>query len=369
MSIVSVTARIAQLENVTLRTSYGANVTRRAHVFVAIADDEGHVGHGEGSPLPHFSGERAGEMKIVIEEVFGPALVGIDPNDIEQAHQALERALPHHHASKAALINALHDLQGKRAGLSAGAFLGGKLRTRVPVGGAVGIEDEETVICRVRALWEQGITTVKFKIGADLDRDIRIIKRLRDEFPSELEIRADANAGFGFSQAQRFLRAIADCRLQYLEQPLPGHDWKGLARLRGLGTPIAADESLFGLSDALGLVAAEAVDVFIIKLIKLGGLHQARKVVGLAEAAGIACVAVSPYETSLGVSANLHLAASSSAFRFAAELGVGVSSVHLEGSDAVTVTQGEALVPQGPGLGIGMPAGFFADTQARARAV
>ncbi|WP_173089077.1 mandelate racemase/muconate lactonizing enzyme family protein [Devosia sp. 1635] len=366
MTIHSVEVRLSNLANETLKTSYGSNVTQRQHIFVAITAEDGTTGYGEGSPLPHFSGERASEMQTLVREVFAPVLIGLDPFDVERAHQALERALPQHHASKAALINAIHDLQGRLTGLPAYAFLGGKVTNRIALGGAVGIEEETTVRDRVTKLWQQGIRTVKFKIGADIERDIRTIKMLRERFPAELEIRADANAGFGFSEAQRFLRAVADCRLQYLEQPLAPHDWKGLARLREFGTPIAADESLFGLQDALGLVAAEAVDVFIVKLIKLGGLHQARKVVGIAEAAGIACVAVSPYETALGAAANLHLAASSSAFPFAAELGVGISSVRLEGSGTIEVESGFATVPERPGLGIDLPRSLFERTPALA---
>jgi len=359
MSIISVNVAIAELANETLKTSYGSNVTRRRHIFVAVKAADGTTGYGEGSPLPHFSGERAQEMKAVIEDVFGPVLVGLDPFETERAQLALEKALPHHHASKAALMNALLDLQGKLVGRPAVALMGGPLKNQIPIAGAVGIESRDVVVARVRDLWERGIRTFKFKIGADVHRDVDVIRMLRGEFPAELEIRADANAGFTFPEAQQFLRAVADCRLQYLEQPLKPHDRKGMARLREYGTRIAADESLFGLEDAFELAAERAVDVFIIKLIKLGGLHQARKVVGVAEAAHIACVAVSPYETALGVAANLHLAAASTAFPFAAELGVGVSSVKLDGSEDITVENGLALLPTTVGLGIGVPDSLF----------
>jgi len=354
MTVRKITATVRKLDNTTLRTSYGSNVTQREHIFVAVEDDEGTIGFGEGSPLPHFSGERAVEMVGIIRDVLGPALIGLDPFDTERAVHALDKAMPHHSASKAALINAMFDLQGKLLGQPANVLLGGRNQSRIPMAGAVGIDDEGEVIARVTALWDQGIRTVKFKVGGDVDRDIRLIERLRDTFPAELNIRADANAGFTFTEAFRFLRAIEPYRLQYFEQPLPSEDWRGLARLRDLGTPIAVDESLYGLKDALGLIRAEAADVFIIKLIKLGGLHQARKVVGLAEAAGVACVVVSPYETSLGVAANLHLAASSRAFPYAAELGTGVSAVSFPGIDKLESEGGFTPVPSGPGLGVGI---------------
>jgi o-succinylbenzoate synthase len=360
MSIASVAVRIVELDNVTLKTSYGANVSRRRHIFVALTDSDGVTGYGEGSPLPHFSGERAEEMAPVIRDILGPAVIGIGAFDAQQVQAALEKALPHHSASKAAIVSALFDLQGRITGLPANAFMGGRLSDRVPVAGAVGIEDEATVIARVSDLWSRGIRTVKLKVGADPVRDLAILRRLRAEFPADLEIRADANTGFSFVAAQRFLHDVAPLRLQYLEQPLRPSDWGGLSRLRGSGTPIAVDESLFGFEDAMGIIAAGAADVFIIKLIKLGGLHQARKVVALAEAAGIACVAVSPYESPLGVAANLHLCAGSPAFSMATEVGVDLAAVRLPGAGDILSENGAALVPVGPGLGIDMPATLFA---------
>ncbi|SJM32261.1 mandelate racemase/muconate lactonizing enzyme family protein [Mesorhizobium delmotii] len=284
-------------------------------------------------------------MVSLIRDVLAPTLIGLSAFDVERAGHALDKALPHHSPSKASLINAMYDLQGKLLGQPANTFLGGCFHNQIPV--AVGIDDENDVINRVKSLWDQGIRTIKFKVGGEVDRDIRLIKRLRDSFPDTLEIRPDANAGFTFSEAFRFLKAVGDCRLQYFEQPLPPGDLRGLARLRELGTPIAVDESLFGLNYALGLARADAADVFIIKLIKLGGLHQASKVVAIAEAAGIACVVVSPYETSLGVAANLHLAASSRAFPYAAELGTGVSTAHLPGIDSLESIHGFHRRPEG----------------------
>ena len=357
MTILAVRTSIVRLANRTLKTSYGDNVTERDHVFVAVDGDDGLTGFGEGSPLPHFSGERASEMAPVIDSVLAPAVVGADPLDLEWIDRAMARAITRHHAAKAAVLNAVHDLAARRARVPAGALVGGVVQDAVPLAGAVGIEDDETIMQKVAGLREAGIGTVKVKIGADLDRDVRIVRALRAEFP-KLEIRADANSNMRFADAVRFLRAIEDCRLQYLEQPLPGHDHEGLAALRGRGTPIAADESLFGVADALRL--AGRVDVLVIKLIKLGGLLPARKAVSIAEAAGMTCTAVSPYESALGVAANLHLAASSSAFSAAAELGTSAVATPFHGAEALTVSNGYMSVPRTPGWGVDLPDTLFA---------
>lgn len=358
--IARVRARCVPLENVTLATSYGSGSTVRHHLFVAVETDDGARGVAEGSPLPHFSGERGQDMLRVVETAFAPALTGLDAFNLEAVHQALDRALAHNSASKAALVNAVFDLQGRLLGKPVTTLLGGRLRERVAVAGAVGIEETDRLLARARALFEAGVRTLKFKVGGDLRRDIEAIAAVRHEFGREVEIRADANGGYRLPEARRFLEGVRRLDLQYLEQPLPARDLPGLAALRRSAlVPIAVDESLFSLADALQIVRQEAADVLVVKLIKLGGLHNARKVAALAEAAGLACVTVSPYETDLGGSANLHLSASSRAFTYAAELGTGATQVALADADRLNIEGGFAEVPASAGLGVGLPQGFF----------
>lgn len=358
--IVGFKTQIVSLRNQTLRTSYGNHVAERQHIFVSIQTECGVEGVGEGSPLPHFSGERASEMLAVIRDVLGPVLLGRNPFDTEGLSISLNRALPYHGASKAALMSAIYDLQGKLAGLPVCHLLGGRITEAIPVAGAVGIDTIDNVLAEVERLLALGIRTIKFKVGRDVNRDIAVLRAVRESFGSELELRADANAGFTYADALRFVAGVSSCSLQYLEQPLPSHDVHGLARLRRRTPfPIAADESLFSLESAMNLIRHEATDVFIIKLIKLNGLYTARKVVALAEAAGIPCVVVSPYETTLGVAANLHLAASSESFRYAAELGTGIAEVRLEGISSLQYADGYMQVPSSSGLGVGLPEGFF----------
>lgn len=358
--IERVSVRRMTLANTTLLTSYGSNVNQREHLFVGVHDEDGALGIGEGSPLPHFSGERAADMERIVREALGPAVIGSDPFDLEQITTSLDRALPHHGASKAAIVNAVLDLQGKIVGLPVHRLLGGAVLEHLPLAGAVGIEAPETVIAKVEDLVARSIRTIKVKVGTDPARDLRTLEALRERFGFEIELRADANAGFGRADARRFLDAARNLRLQYVEQPLPAADLEGLAELRRLqATPIAVDESLFGLHDAMAIIRSGAADILIIKLIKLGGLYGARKVAAVAEAAGLGCVAVSPYETMVGVSANVHLAAVSAAFGYDAELGVGVSAVSLAEASGLEYGEGFVKVPMRPGLGVSLREGFF----------
>lgn len=364
-NIASLTARVVSVQNTTLATSYGAGKTVRDHLFVKLETEDGVTGFAEGSPLPHFSGEQASTMKAVLGETLAPALKGLSLFDLENVQVHLDRAIAGHNATKAAIVNAVYDALGKTLSRPVCDLLGGRLRPEVKVAGAIGIVPPNAVLARARELYETGVRTFKLKVGTDLERDTEAVKVVREEFGSAVEIRADANAGFTRAAARRFLERTASFDLQYLEQPLDPRDLSGLAELRRVTTtPIAIDESLFSASDAIAAVRAGAADVFVIKLIKLGGLLNARKVASIAEASGVTCVAVSPYETDLGGSANLHLAASSRAFAYACEVGAGVSAVSLPGIGRLQPVDGAITVPDQPGLGVAVAPEFFAGTQA-----
>ncbi|MDQ3656841.1 MAG: hypothetical protein M3457_17420, partial [Chloroflexota bacterium] len=133
-----------------------------------------------------------------------------------------------------------------------------------------------------------------------------------------------------------------------VEQPVAGWDRAGLAEVRrATGLPIMADESLHTVRDAVELIERGAVDLFAIKLIKTGGLAQARVIAALAAAHRIDVVVVSPYETQIGTAAGLALALAAPTATRAQELGV-----FYEESRGVRIEEGFLYPSQAPGLGV-----------------
>lgn len=119
-----------------------------------------------------------------------------------------------------------------------------------------------------------------------------------------------------------------------------------------------ADESITSLGDAHALAAAHAVDVFCIKLYKVGGLRQAKKIAAVAESAGIALnVGGLAAFCSLEAAAGAHFYASTPAERMmpAAEFVFGLGAL---GADPLVpesdyrIVDGTVRVPARPGLGI-----------------
>lgn len=169
-----------------------------------------------------------------------------------------------------------------------------------------------------------GCRTIKVKVaerGQTLTDDLARLEAVVATAP-EAALRIDANAGWQLDEAEHALREIAKLgiRLEYAEQPVP--TVPELAelrqRIRDLGTPIAADESVRKATDPLAVARAGAADHVIVKAQPLGGIRNAIKVV---QDAGLTATVSSALDTSVGVVMGAQLAARLPAPRFAAGLG------------------------------------------------
>lgn len=306
-----------------LTTSYGDAPAVRPHVIVEIGTDSGRSGLGEASPLPHFTGETAPGILSRLTETYLDALRGRDATEIGAIMADLDRLLPGNQSAKAAVDMALHDLAGKLLGLPVSALLGGMRRPSVRVVSAIGIGSTSEVAAQAEERVAAGFQTVKLKVGQDPRQDVARVRAVRRAVGPDVRIRIDANQGYDVATAVAVVRGLADCDLEYIEQPVPRWDLAGMAHVRRTtGVRVTADEALHSPQDALALIRAEAVDLFAIKFIKTGGLFRARQIASIGEAAGIDCVVVSPFETQIGAAAGLHMALALPLGRHAHELTV-----------------------------------------------
>lgn len=256
-------------------------------VLLELATDSGLSGWGEGVPLPLLTGETLPGCLAALQEVLLPAVLGEDGRALESLGRRLDRLLVGHPAARCALDLALHDLASRSLGVSPWVLLGGSNRP-VATNYSIGLATPEEAAEQARALVEQDYVCIKLKVGQDPDLDVERVRAVRAAVGPEIALRVDANEGWNYLQARRFLQRAEGFQLQLVEQPLARADWEGLRRLRQLGlAPIAADESLRGVQEARHLAALEAVDIFNIKLMKCGGIRAAREIITLARAHGI----------------------------------------------------------------------------------
>jgi len=328
------------------------------YVVVKIETDSGVYGTGEATPDIGFFGETLEEVKSAIDLYFGPRLVGADPFDRERMLYQLDYR--GNCCARSAIDLAIHDLLGKSLGVPVYDLIGGCCRERIMVALEIpgGTPDEMASACA--EFVRQGVRAFKPKIGGIPDRDADRLRAIREAVGKDVTIRADANQGYTPKEAIRLCRLAEkyDVGLELLEQPVAYWDLTGMAQVRAaVDVLIEADESAFSHQDVMNIIRHEAADVINIKVEKVGGLYNAKKVVALAESAGLQCVVGTAFGLGVTIAAKLHLAASSLLIKDAVEF----TEIRLHDNLLVApydrllglpLEDGCLAVPNGPGLGV-----------------
>ena len=256
-------------------------------LLLELRDRDGRSGWGEGAPLPVLTGETLNGAASALREVWLPALVGRDPSELQSLKVDLQKLLIGHSAARCALDLALHDLVAQQWQIPVWKLLGGDNRP-VETNYSIGLCPPAEAAEQARALVEEEFQIIKLKIGEDPELDLERVASVRAAIGPDIRLRVDANEGWNYLEALRFLRRAGAYSLEFIEQPLVRGDWEGLRRLREHSpVPICADESLRGVQEARHLARMEAVDIFNLKLMKCGGLLEAREIVTIARAHGI----------------------------------------------------------------------------------
>lgn len=233
-----------------------------------------------------------------------------------------------------------------RAALEAAwAPLPASVRDAVPVNAtvpAVGPDDVPDVLARFG-----GCRTAKVKVaerGQTLADDVARVRAVRAAMGPEGRIRVDANGGWNVDEAEHAVHALAPFDLEYVEQPCATVDELAelRARIRWMGIPVAADESVRRAADPLAVARAGAADLLVVKVQPLGGVRAAMRLV---EEAGLPAVVSSALDTSVGIALGASLAAALPAL----DHDCGLGTVALFDHDVVS----PALIPRGGSLAPG----------------
>ena len=328
------------------------------YVVVRIETDGGITGYGEATPDIGFFGETLEEVKSAIDRYFGPRLVGMDPFDREQALYQLD--FRGNSCARSAIDLAIHDLLGKALGVPVFDLLGGCCRDRVLVALEIAGGPPQEMARACAEYVQQGVRAFKPKIGGDPDKDVQRLKAIREAVGKDVTIRADANQGYTVKEAIRLCRLSEkhDVGLELLEQPIAYWDLAGMAEVKAaVDTLIEADESAFSIHDVMNIIRQGAADVINIKVEKVGGLYNAKKVAAMAEAAGLQCVIGTAFGLGITIAAKLHLAASTMIIRDAVEftevrLHDNLLKAPFDKLLTLPLKDGCFEVPAGPGFGV-----------------
>ncbi|MGW2157413.1 mandelate racemase/muconate lactonizing enzyme family protein [Nonomuraea sp. NPDC001699] len=352
---------VVELPSIRSFSISGGNVTtegRPAERVLVKVTAGGVTGWGEATPTPAWTYETVETISTTIAGYLAPALLGRPAWDLDGACAAYEKVINRgltigSPIAKSALDIALHDLLGRALGVPVGVLWGQRRLDRITLGWIVAGQTPGEVRQAVEEGRAEGYRAFKVKVGLhDEATDLAVVAAVREAAP-DAPLWVDANQGYTVDGALRMARRLADFDVTAFEQPLPANDVTGLRRLRDHSPlPVALDESLRHPSDLATFVKLDAVDIAIAKVQRSGGLTLSRRLCQLAEDAGLRIMGSGLTDTDLGFAASLHLFA---AFGVDTPVDLNgrqfVRSAYV-GGRTVEVSDGTALVPTGPGLGV-----------------
>lgn len=324
-------------------------------LVVRIHTDAGIVGCGEAHQgVAGYSPETTATMDAVVSGVYGPLLVGRELAAVEQLALDLGIARRGNLFARCAVEMALFDALGRARGLPVVTMLGGPVRIRLELSGSIGIDEPEVMAQKAATMVAAGYRTIKVKVGMpDIAADLERVRAVRKAVGDTVAIRLDANSGYSPADALTFIRGLADLAIEYLEQPVAAEHIDAMAKLTRLGiVPILADESVHTPEDAYRFISAGATDAIKIKISKVGGYINARKIIDIAESAGIKLVIGQGICSSLEAAAEAHLACAYPHVHPVAEM---VGPTKLKGDlvePPLDLGSGYLELPAGPGLGV-----------------
>jgi o-succinylbenzoic acid (OSB) synthetase len=349
--------KIASVELIEIRlplvhffeTSFGRTTERRI-VLVRVADSTGAEGWGEctAGEGPFYSEEWTETAWSTLKTFLAPMLIG---PEIERAADVFEtmKQVRGHRMAKAALETACWDLEAKLARVPLWQHLGGTY-AEIPCGVSIGIQDTiDALFEKIERELSAGYQRIKIKIKPGWD--VRIIEEVRARFP-EIKLMADANSAYTLEDAA-LLKSLDKFDLMMIEQPLAHDDILDHAELqRQIKTPVCLDESIHSADDARHAIDAGACRIINLKLGRVGGHAQARRIEELCRQRGVPVWCGGMLESGIGRAHNIAMATLAG---FTLPGDVSASSRYWKEDiiePPVTIAErGTIIAPDAPGIG------------------
>jgi o-succinylbenzoate synthase len=304
MKIEAITLREVQMPLVHFfETSFGRLYSRR--ILLVSVEGDGVRGWGEcvAGEDPFYSSEWIDSAWPTITRYLAPVLLGKTLSQGREA-AALLGKIRGHRMAKAALENAVWDAEAREKKQPLWKLLGGT-RSEIPCGVSIGIQDShEQLLDKIRTELAAGYRRIKLKVKPGWD--VNVLEKVRSRW-SDITLSVDANSAYTLDEFEH-LRKFDQFNLLMVEQPLWNDDIYYHARLqKELRTSICLDESIESARDAACAVETGACKIINIKVGRVGGFSEAKKVHDVCQANRVPVWCGGMLETGIGRSHNIAL--------------------------------------------------------------
>lgn len=330
-------------------TSFGRTLSRHIVLVQVFADGVSGWGEVTAGESPFYNEEWTGSVWPLLIDYVGPRILHHEfssPSEVG-ARTAYIRG---HNMARGGVEAAVWDLYARLHNEPLWKTIGGGARLEIPCGVSIGIQNTvEELLETIERELAAGYQRIKMKIKPGWD--VETVRRVRERFP-HIKLMVDANSAYTLADLDH-LKRLDEFDLMMMEQPLAHDDIIDHATLQAsIRTPICLDESIRSAHHAEQAIRLKACRIINIKLGRVGGFEEARRVHDVCQANGIPVWCGGMLESGIGRAHNIAL---STLPNFVLPGDVSASSRYWKQDiiqPPVEVTErGTIQVPHGPGFG------------------
>jgi O-succinylbenzoate synthase len=285
-------------------TSFGRTYERDIILVEAIANEVSGWGEVTAGENPFYNEEWTGCVWPLLIDYVAPRILNWEFASPEEVAPRTAH-IRGHNMARGGVEAAVWDLQARLNKEPLWRTIGGGERQQIPCGVSIGIQ--ETVgelLSKIETELAAGYQRVKLKIKPGWDVDV--IREVRTRFPN-IKLMADANSAYQLADIDR-LKELDEFYLMMVEQPLRHDDIIDHAALQAeLKTPICLDECIRSAHHAEQAIRLNACRIINIKLGRVGGFAEAKRVHDCCQANSIPVWCGGMLESGIGRAHNIAL--------------------------------------------------------------
>lgn len=285
-------------------TSFGRTHNRDIVLVEVFQDGVSGWGEVTAGENPFYNEEWTGSVWPLLIDYVAPRILHFELSSAAAAG-ARTSHIRGHNMARGGIEVAIWDLQARLNSEPLWEAIGAGARREIPCGVSIGIQDSvEQLLDKIQTELDAGYQRVKLKIKPGWD--VNVVRRVRERFPT-IKVMVDANSAYTLNDIEH-LRRLDEFYLMMIEQPLAHDDIIDHAVLQAaIETPICLDECIRSAHHAEQAVRLRAGKIVNIKLGRVGGFAEAKRVHDICMAADIPVWCGGMLESGIGRAHNIAL--------------------------------------------------------------
>jgi O-succinylbenzoate synthase len=285
-------------------TSFGRTYHRDIVLVEASMDGVSGWGEVTAGENPFYNEEWTGSVWPLLIHYVAPRIL----HHAFESPEEVDSRTAHirgHNMARGGMETAIWDLAARLVNEPLWKTIGGGARKEIPCGVSIGIQESvEQLLDKIETELAAGYQRIKMKIKPGWD--VSVIAKVRERFP-HIKLMADANSAYTLADIDH-LKQLDPFHLMMIEQPLSHDDIIDHAVLqKALQTPICLDECIRSAHQAEQAIRLGACRIINIKLGRVGGFAEAKRVHDVCQANGIPVWCGGMLESGIGRAHNIAL--------------------------------------------------------------